>query len=357
MTVLFDELPTNDNHLIGIITLNSPHNLNALSYPMALAMYQQLIAWENNPKVVCVLLRSSLPKAFCAGGDIKQIVESCRKHPGKPDLLAEQFFGQEYKLDNYLHHYAKPIIGWGEGYVLGGGMGLLQACQIRIVTPSSKLAMPEMMIGLFPDVGAAWFLTRIPQKLGLFLALTASQVNANDALAIGWADRFMINSQQAQLLEGLLLINWQQEGEQALQQLLKQLEQQALSELPEMVWQKRLTTIRDILDQPDLPAICNKIQTFQQSNDSFLQKAAQNLAKGCPMTAWLIWEQFKRFARCSIAEVLAMDYTIAQHCCMNADFLEGVRALLIDKDNQPQWSYKTVADVPYEEVIWHFQLC
>lgn len=354
MSVYFEELPCLDNYKVGVITLDSPKRLNALNYEMTLAMYQQLHKWLDDAKLACVFLHSSSTKAFCAGGDVRQIVESCRQHPGEPDRVAQQFFAQEYKLDDYIHHYPKPIIGWGEGYVLGGGMGLLQACNLRIVTPTSQLAMLEITIGLFPDVGAAWFLTRIPQRLGLFLALTASHVNAQDALAIGWADRLLSNNQRTTLLQGLQQISWQQRGEQQLHALVKRLASQAVIDLPEAIWLPRIEKIKLLLDQADLPAIYHSIISQQDSDDTVLSKAAKTLAAGCPMTAWLIWEQFRRLSRCSVSEVLAMDYRLSQHCCMRPDFSEGVRALLIDKDNQPTWRYPSVEDVPYAEVVSHF---
>lgn len=355
MSVIFNELFTADGLRIGVITLDSPKTLNALNLSMTRAIYQQLQQWANDPQLAFVFLHSSLPKAFCAGGDVRQIVESCRQHPHKANELAQQFFSQEYDLDRLLHHYPKLIIGWGEGYVLGGGMGLLQACSIRIVTPSSRLGMPEISIGLFPDVGAAWFLARIPQRLGLFLALTASQLNATDALAIGWADRCLLESQKQDLLQGLQQLNWSQQGEQQLHQLLKNLEKKVSNSLPEAVWQPRLPIIREVLDQPDLPSIWHAIVNLKQSNDEVLAKAATTLAEGCPMTAWLIWEQLRRFTRCSISEILRIDYIISQNCCLGNDFIEGVRARLIDKDNNPQWTYQKIEDVPYSEVDKHFK--
>ncbi|MFD1261736.1 enoyl-CoA hydratase/isomerase family protein [Entomomonas asaccharolytica] len=356
MPVHFEELPCLDNYKIGVITLNSPKNLNALNYQITKAMYQQLEKWAIDTKLACVFLHSSSAKAFCAGGDVRQIVESCCQHLGEPDEVAHRFFSQEYQLDAFIHHYPKPIIGWGEGYVLGGGMGLLQGCSTRIVTPTSKLAMPEINIGLFPDVGAAWFLSRMPQKMGLFFALTASQLNANDALYFGWADRFLLNEQKNDLLQSFQQISWACNAEQQLQQLLKSLEQQALSQLPNAVWQPRLKIIKEALDQPDLPSICNAIINLQDSNDEILTQAATTLANGCPMTAWLIWEQLKRLSHCSITEVLEMDLVISQNCCKRKDFIEGVRARLIDKDNKPNWRWKSIEEVPFKEVDKHFCL-
>lgn len=270
MSVHFEELASANKYKIGVITLDSPKNLNALNVKVVKAIYQQLQKWADDSKVACVFLHSSSAKAFCAGGDVRQIVESCCQHLGEPDELAQEFFSQEYQLDGYLHHYPKPIIGWGEGYVLGGGMGLLQGCAIRIVTPTSKLAMPEISIGLFPDVGATWFLARIPEKLGLYLALTATQVNANDALAIGWADRFLLNEQKDDLLQGLQKITWQTNGAKQLQELLISLEQQAIAQLPVAILQPRIATIKQLLNQPDLTTTYQAIIALQDSTDEIL---------------------------------------------------------------------------------------
>lgn len=354
MSVCFEELTSVDKYKIGVITLDSPKNLNALNAKIVTAIYQQLRSWVDDSKLACVFFHSSSAKAFCAGGDVRQIVESCCQHLGEPDELAQQFFSQEYQLDGYLHHYPKPIIGWGEGYVLGGGMGLLQGCSTRIVTPTSKLAMPEISIGLFPDVGAAWFLARIPEKLGLYLALTATQVNASDALTIGWADRFLLNEQKNDLLQGLQEITWQTNSAKQLQELLKRLEQQAISQLPSAVLQPRMSTIKQLLNQPDLVTTCKAIIALQEDVDKVLANAAHNLATGCPMTAWLIWEQLRRFSRCSVKEVLAMDYIISQNCCKRRDFIEGVRVRLIDKDHKPVWCWKSIEEVPFKEVDKHF---
>lgn len=356
MQVCFEELPCVNNFKIGVITLNSPNNLNALSYDMTKAMYQQLKQWADQSEIAFVFLHSSLAKAFCAGGDVRHVVETCCLHFGKSDEFVQRFFSQEYQLDDLIHHYPKPIIGWGEGYVLGGGMGLFQGCSIRVVTQTSKLAMPEINIGLFPDVGAAWFLSRIPQRIGLFLALTASMVNANDALFIDWADRFLLNEQKADLLKVLQQVDWQQDVEKKLQGFFKYFEQQAISQLPSPIWQPRLQIIKEALNQEDLPAICKAIVNLQETGDEVFVTAAKTLAEGCPMTAWLTWEQLRRLSRCSITEVLEMDYILVQNCCKRRDFLEGVRAKLIDKDNKPNWCWKTVEEVPYNEVIAHFKL-
>ncbi|WP_256591415.1 enoyl-CoA hydratase/isomerase family protein, partial [Pseudomonas sp. HMWF006] len=189
---------------LGIASLDAEKSLNALSLPMINALSDKLNAWAKDPQIVCVLLRGNGAKAFCAGGEVRSLVEACCAHPGEVPPLAAQFFAAEYRLDYSLHTYPKPLIGWGHGYVLGGGMGLLQGASTRIVTPSSRLAMPEITIGLYPDVGASWFLARLPGKLGLFLGLTGAHMNGRDAIDLDLADRFLLDEQQPELIEGLL---------------------------------------------------------------------------------------------------------------------------------------------------------
>lgn len=159
MNLHFEELTGSGGARIGIASLDAPKSLNALSLPMILALDERMEAWAKDPQIVCVLLRGNGPKAFCAGGEVRSLAQACREQPGEVPALAAQFFAAEYRLDYRLHTYPKPLICWGHGYVLGGGMGLLQSAAVRIVTPSSRLAMPEISIGLYPDVGASWFLS------------------------------------------------------------------------------------------------------------------------------------------------------------------------------------------------------
>lgn len=164
---------------------------------------------------------------------MRKLVDACREQPGEVPALARRFFADEYRLDYRIHTYPKPFICWAHGYVMGGGMGLMQGAGIRIVTPSSRLAMPEIGIGLYPDVGASWFLARLPGRLGLFLGLSAAQMNARDALDLDLADRFLLDDQQDALLAGLVQMNWNESPQVQLHSLLRALEHEARGELPE----------------------------------------------------------------------------------------------------------------------------
>ena len=354
MTIHCEVLTGVDGARIGIATLDAPKALNALNLPMIEVLGEQLHAWARDPGIVCVLLRGNGPKAFCAGGDVVQLVHQCREHPGEIPPLARRFFADEYRLDHRIHTYPKPFICWAHGHVLGGGMGLMQGAGIRIVTPGSRLGMPEVNIGLYPDVGGSWFLARLPGKLGLFLGLTASSINARDALDLDLADRVLLDSQQDDLLDGLAQLNWQEQSPQQLHSLLKALENQALTELPEAQWLPRRARIDELLDTADLPHAWNAISALHSDSDLLLARAAKTLAGGCPLTGHLVWEQIKRAQKLSLADVFRMEYAMSLNCCRHPEFPEGVRSRLIDKDHAPRWHWPDVASIPQQVIDAHF---
>lgn len=335
MNLQFEERPALHGYRIGIASLDAEKSLNALSLPMIEALDARLKAWAEDPTIACVMLRGNGPKAFCAGGDVVQLVQQCREHPGEVPPLARRFFADEYRLDHRIHSYPKPFICWAHGHVLGGGMGLMQGAGIRIVTPSSRLGMPEINIGLYPDVGGSWFLARLPGRLGLFLGLTAASINARDALDLNLADRFLRDDQQDALLEGLVQLNWREQADLQLHSLLRALENEARGELPAAQWLPRRERIDELLDVADLPAAVQAISALQQDDDALLARAAKTLAHGCPLTAHLVWQQIRRARHLSLAEVFRMEYAMSLNCCRHPEFPEGVRARLIDKDQTP----------------------
>jgi enoyl-CoA hydratase/carnithine racemase len=356
MNVIFDERPSLHGMRIGIASLDAPGSLNALSLPMIEALDAKLQEWAADPGVACVVLRGNGPKAFCAGGDVVQLVQQCREHPGQVPPLARRFFADEYRLDHRIHSYPKPFICWAHGHVLGGGMGLMQGAGIRIVTPSSRLGMPEINIGLYPDVGGSWFLARLPGKLGLFLGLTASGINGRDALDLDLADRFLLDNQQDALLEGLVQLNWLEQPQLQLHSLLQALEAEARDALPEAQWLPRRARIDALLDQADLPHAWRALSALQGDSDLLLARAAKTLNGGCPMTGHLVWEQIRRAKRLSLAEVFRMEYALSLNCCRHPEFPEGVRARLIDKDQTPRWHWPDVAAIADEVIEAHFEV-
>jgi len=191
------------NH-IAFITLNRPAALNALSYEMILELDKQLREYAIDPNVRAVLIKGAGEKAFCAGGDIRSLHQSATSGGS----LHQQFFIAEYRLDHYLHFYPKPYIALMDGITMGGGMGLAQGSKLRVVTDRTRIAMPEVGIGLFPDVGGSYFLSRLPGALGTYLALTGNQIRAADALYTRLADAYLARSAIEQLDAVLSALRW-----------------------------------------------------------------------------------------------------------------------------------------------------
>lgn len=354
MNLHFEELTGVDGARIGVATLDAEKSLNALSLPMIQALSARLKDWADDANIACVVLHGNGAKAFCAGGEVRSLVEACRSHPGEVPPLAAQFFTAEYALDYQLHTFAKPLLCWGHGYVLGGGMGLLQGSNVRIVTPSSRLAMPEVTIGLYPDVGATWFLSQLPGKLGLFLAMTGAHINARDALDLGLADRFLGEDQLDALIDGLLQLNWQEQSAIQLNSLLKALQTEAAATAPAGQWLARRERIDQALDVVDPVGAWRAVSQLRDDGDPLIARAARTMAEGCPLTVHLIWQQFERGRLMSLAQVLRMEYTMSLNCCRHPEFSEGVRAQLIDKDKTPRWHWPDVAAIPQAVVDAHF---
>ncbi|WP_081194049.1 enoyl-CoA hydratase/isomerase family protein [Halomonas sp. 18071143] len=347
--VLFEEHTTQDGHVIGEITLNAERSLNALTLEMIDALLPRLTQWQEDERVVAILLDSTGEKAFCAGGDVVNLYKAITGD-GEPDF-PERFFEREYRLDYLMHTFAKPIICWGHGIVMGGGMGLLSASSHRIVTETSRLAMPEVTIGLYPDVGASWFLNRLPNGTGRFLAMTGGQINAPDALHLGLADRAIASHHREALAQALLEARWG-EGEQTdahgvVNRVLRELEQAsqaAFAELEAPVY-KTSSLIRELMDHDTVEQQVAAVLGVD-SDDQWFSKAQRTLAHGSPVSLRLIDEQLKRARHMSLAEVFQFELALSVQCCRHEEFPEGVRALLVDKDGQPRWRFPDVASVP-----------
>jgi enoyl-CoA hydratase/carnithine racemase len=350
--VLFETLPSTSGKKIAIATLNAEKSLNSLSLAMVDRLHPQLTAWENDATIACVILRGEGAKAFCAGGDVVQLYQSaCAK-----DDVAAQFFEREYRLDHQIHVYKKPLIVWGNGIVMGGGLGLMSGASHRVVTESSRIAMPEVTIGLYPDVGGTWFLNRTPGRTGLFLALTGASINAADALFIGLADRFIAHEKYAAVVAALTATQWDLAIEKHAGQVshvLRELERDCLPQLPASPVRIHFDLIQQLCDGDDIDAIVANILGWS-GDDKWLQRAVKTLATGCPTTIHLVDQQFKRGKNLSLREAFQLELILSINCMRYENFREGVRALLIDKDNQPKFVPATLAEVKADFIAAHF---
>ena len=348
-------IPTRCGRQIGHLQLNKPKALNALDLDMAIAMQQQLDAWRTDDSVLMVVISGSGPKAFCAGGDIVSMYQAMQSAANQiPEFIAE-FFATEYRLDYTIHTYEKPIIAWGEGIVMGGGIGLLAGASHRLLTASSRLAMPEITIGLYPDVGASYFLSRAPGQSGLFAGLTGASLNAADGLFIGLGEYIMANEFLPSLLQALGDTQWQDGQVTAQLDNLCERYQLSADERPEAQLAAHQHSIDEALQGCTSASEAVKaIQAMQSTEDEWLSKAQHSLSKGSPITMHLVWEQIRRGKSLSLAECFEMELIMSCRCAESGEFAEGVRALLIDKDKQPQWRFADVDSVSEDVVELHF---
>ena len=342
---------------VAFAQLNAERSLNALSLPMIDILEPALRRWAVDPGIACVVLHGAGEKAFCAGGDIRSLYHAMLTHPGAlPNPKNLEFFSREYRLDNLIHNYPKPIMVWGSGIVMGGGLGLMAGASHRVVTETSRVAMPEITIGLFPDVGGSYFLSRMPRAYGRFLALTGASINGHDLIEAGLADQFVKAEDREAIFGALASVNWRDDAahnKRALNELLQSFSKPAQTALPV----SNLLTHRDTLNAltaGDTLTAVYKAITGYKGEEKWLVRAAQSLAAGSPTTAALIWELLKRGAKMTLAEVFRMELIVALQCCAHNDFAEGVRALLIEKDNAPKWKPASLAEIKPSHIETHF---
>jgi len=347
--VLFDELTTDDGHVIGIITLNKPRQLHALSAEMFPLLHQQLLAWQSDSHIVSVLLTSTGDRAFCAGGDVKSLQQALVNTDGNEakQQLVSEYFVAEYQVDYLLHNFGKPLIVWGDGIIMGGGLGLFMGASHRVVTETARIAMPEITIGLFPDVGATWFLNRLPHPgVGLFLGLTGASINANDAKYLGLSEYLIPAAKYADVVKALISLDWQGDTElhaSQIDQLL--MAQYADADFATGNLAKHQTLFTLLSGYNELADVMTCIQT-QDSDDTWLQTSIKKLLLGSPISAHILYRQVNQYTELSLAACFQLELDLAVNVCLNADLVEGVRALLVDKDNQPQWLFKQTDAVP-----------
>ncbi len=352
--VLVEELKSDSGKIIGHVCLNAPETLNALSLDMIDKLFATLTQWQTNDDVVCVILSGSGDKAFCAGGDVKNLYQSIIDCDYGDNAYATAFFSREYRLDYLIHTYGKPLIGWGNGIVMGGGMGLMAGASHRVVTESTMMAMPEVTIGLFPDVGGSWFLNQMPGRLGLFVGLTGVRMKAVDALYARLADYYLDAMRWSDLVQALTAAPWHKESQvnhQQVSDILSSLEGEPDGESSLQAYQHLIDPLMDVASPADVLANLTNPEL-----PSWFSRPAQTLAKGSPVSAWLVFEQLRRGKALSLADIFRMELAMAVQCTRHRDFAEGVRALLVERTNDPDWSNPSIADVSMTQVDEYFSV-
>jgi enoyl-CoA hydratase/carnithine racemase len=340
---------------VGLITLNRAKALNALSLDMVRSITKVLSAWQHDPRVQAVAMRGMGKEgsfgAFCAGGDIRFFHQAALA--GDPRL--EDFFTEEYRLNHLIHHYPKPCIVFMDGIVMGGGMGLAQGAKLRIATERTKMAMPETMIGLFPDVGGGYFLSRCQGALGEYLGLTGQMLNGAEAVFAGLADVLCDSSQLNALWSQLPAVDWTQPVE-ALNNFTSPFAQatQTAQGITPLWWS---SDVNHAFEAADLQSITKSLQATGHT------QALEALHKRSPLMLAVTLEQIRRARHMNLSDELRMERDMVRHSFhpqhlnrtpSQSDTVEGIRALAVDKDHAPRWSPSHIDEVTTDMVMPFF---
>lgn len=332
---------------VGVITLNRPKALNALNLNMIRDIYPVLKEWEADPAVSLVLIKGAGDRAFCAGGDVRAVAEAGKKG----DDLTKLFFKEEYMLNYAIGTLKTPYVAFINGITMGGGVGLSVHGHFRVATERTVFAMPETAIGLFPDVGGGYMLPRMKGKLGLYLALTGHRLKGYDIKHAGVATHF-VTSEKLTDLESALL-NLPDPQMNTVQNVLDNYDEMCSDEeLKEFVLEKHIHQINSCFDKPTIEEI---LQALRDDGSDWAMKQVETLHKMSPTSLKITLRQLQEGQHLSLSDCLKMEYRLTQRCMEDNDFYEGIRAVLVDKDNKPKWKPGSLADVSNDKMNSYFK--
>lgn len=331
----------------GLITLSRPKLLNALSLDMVRQIYPQLKKWEQDPDTFLIIIKGAGGKAFCAGGDIKAISEAKTARQN----LSQDFFREEYILNNAIACCRKPYVALIDGITMGGGVGVSVHGQFRVATERSLFAMPETGIGLFPDVGGGYFLPRLQGKLGYFLALTGFRLKGRDVHRAGIATHF-VDSEKLPLLEEELLALRAPSAEDVAGVLESYHAKSKMDRDKSIIFDEHMDKINSCFSANTVEQI---IENLRQDGSPFAIEQIKVISKLSPTSLKLTLRQLMEGSSKTLQEVLTMEYRLSQACMEAHDFHEGVRAVLIDKDQSPKWKPSNLKDVTDEDLNHYFK--
>lgn len=327
----------------GVITLNRPKALNALTLDMVREIYPQLHAWATDDAVTRVILKAAGEKAFCAGGDVRQLYDLGREGRYEEALT---FWREEYVLNHFIGTYPKPFISLIDGICMGGGFGLSAHGAYRVAGDRYLFAMPEVNIGLFPDVGGTHVLPRLKAGRGVYLALTGARIKAADALAAGLVTHIVPTARMGELVRDLAAGG-------SVETVLSAFAIPA----PAAPLDAHGDLIADVFTRPDLGAILGRLDEIAGEGGPESEFAAATVAdmRGkCPTSLALAMEQMRRGPGLDLAGCLIAEYRMVNRVARGHDFYEGVRAILVDKDNAPKWQPARLEDVDPAVIAAHF---
>ncbi len=328
--------------LAGRISLNRPKAIHALTTAMCVGMTEALAAWEYDDAIHAVMIDHSEGRGFCAGGDIRMLAESGAKPGPEKGKDARAFFWSEYQLNHQLFTYDKPVVAFMDGITMGGGVGISLPARFRVATENTRFAMPETGIGLFPDVGAGWYLPRLEGRVGQFLALTGARVDGAECLALGLATHYLPSDKLAEAKDRI------GERPERIVGILGDLSVTA----PDARITGNMARINRLFASDRYEDI---LEALEKDGSDWAQKERDTLGTKSPQTCKVALRQLKEGAAMpDFAAEMTQEYAIGSHVVERRDFLEGVRALIVDKDNSPKWDPPTpgaVSDAMIDEIF------
>ncbi len=321
---------------VGLITLNRPKTLNALTRDMCLRLSDQLSLWASDEKISLVVVRGAGDRAFCAGGDIRELYES-----GKAGTsYVTDFYADEYRLNTQIKEYSKPFVALIDGITMGGGVGVSVHGSHRVAGDKTVFAMPETSIGLFPDVGGTYFLPRLPGALGMYLALTGARLQTADALYAGIATHYVPSDRQEALLQELSAHG---DAERALHSLAIEKSPAPLAD--------RQEKINRLFAGASLEAI---LMALDRENDDWCAELAKTIRRKSPTALKITHRQLREGLALDFRDCMKLEYRLTCRVMAGHDFFEGVRASVIDKDQSPQWQPARLEDVTDDDIAKYF---
>jgi len=323
----------------GVITLDRPKALNALTLPMVRAIDAQLVDWTGDPAVSHVVLTSTSEKAFCAGGDIRRIHDMGRA--GEPGLT--EFFHDEYRMNRRIHRYAKPFTSLIDGICMGGGVGLSAHAPYRVGSEKTLFAMPEVSIGFFPDVGGTHMLSRMPGETGAFLAMTGGRLKWADCLHVGFLSHTVESARMGELLAALV------EAEAPAAVLERFRVDPGAAPLA-----ARRAAIDRLFAGDDPTAIVARLEREEGPDAEWARAIAAEISAKSPTSVAIALRQVRIGGSLSFEEGMRTEFRIVSRILQENDFYEGVRAVLVDRDNRPVWRPARLADLEEAAIAAHF---
>jgi enoyl-CoA hydratase len=336
--ILFTELGS-----LGAVTLNRPQALNALSHAMAVALDEKLKEWETDDAVKAVLIYADNGKAFCAGGDIRSIYDARLD----PELKIKQFFWDEYRLNRRIQQYKKPYIALLDGITMGGGVGISIHGSHRVVTENFSFAMPETGIGFYPDVGGSYLLSRCPGQTGIYLGLTGARIKTADALYLRLADHFVLSERKAELIDALASAQLGSDAHTGFMNIVKN-----YSTAPELA---PLASHRELIDKCfAFNTVEEIIEALQANNNEWCLSTAKTLSSKCPTSLKVTLQQLRNAQNMDFDQCMQMEYRMTMRFLQEQDFYEGIRAVIIDKDQKPNWQPAELKNITPNDVAKYF---